>query len=461
MQEETTTTSTAHPRESWEHLHRLILGNDRTQLFEYLDTIGSGETARAISRLSEEDRSLLFHLLEPEQAADIMEDLPEEQAVEYMEDLSQNKAAEIVEELPSADQADILGAMDVADAENILQRMDPEDAREARQLLAYDRQTAGGIMATEYLSFPKTWTIADVLNDFDINHERYASYEVLYGYVVEGDDRLIGVIRFRDLLLSPKTTPITQIMQIAPEVIDVQASLEEVEEVFDRHHYFAMPVVAKDMKLMGIIRRSDLQAAVAERADQTFLASKGILGGEELRTMPVQVRAPRRLAVLTVNVGLNMVSASVIAAYQDTLREVIALAVFLPMISDLSGCSGNQAVGVSIRELALGLTKPRDILRVVLKELHVGLIIGIALAIILGLVATIWKDNIVLGLVVGGAMALNAVVAVTWGGIVPLLVKRLGFDPAIISAPLLTTVTDTCGFFIVLSLASLLLNQLT
>ncbi len=176
--------------------------------------------------------------------------------------------------------------------------------------------------------------------------------------------------------------------------------------------------------------------------------------------MPVLVRSRRRLSWLSVNIGLNIVAASVIALYEDTLSAVIALAVFLPIVSDMSGCSGNQAVAVSMRELTLGAAEPRDVLRVWRKELSVGLINGLALGTLLGLAAWMWKGSVVLGLVVGIALALNTVLAVSIGGTVPLILKRFGIDPAVASGPLLTTITDMCGFFLVLSLASSVLPSL-
>jgi len=177
--------------------------------------------------------------------------------------------------------------------------------------------------------------------------------------------------------------------------------------------------------------------------------------------MPILLRSRRRLAWLTVNIGLNIMAASVIAAYEDTLTAVITLAVFLPIVSDMSGCSGNQAVAVSLRELTLGSAVPKDILRVLRKEAVVGIINGAALGLLLGLVAWAWKGNPTLGLVVGGALAANTVIAVSIGGTVPLLLRRFKYDPAVASGPLLTTVTDVCGFFLLLSMASLVLPALS
>ena len=177
--------------------------------------------------------------------------------------------------------------------------------------------------------------------------------------------------------------------------------------------------------------------------------------------MPVSARSRRRLSWLSVNILLNIVAASVIALFQDTVSAVIALAVFLPIVSDMSGCSGNQAVAVSLRELTLGIVEPRDVLRVWWQEVSVGLLNGTALGVLLSLAAFLWQGSPLLGAVVGVALAVNTVIAVSIGGTVPLVLKHFRVDPAVASGPVLTTVTDMCGFFLVLGLATLALPWLT
>ena len=176
--------------------------------------------------------------------------------------------------------------------------------------------------------------------------------------------------------------------------------------------------------------------------------------------MPLKVRSGRRLSWLSINIVLNLISASIIAMHQDTLQAVIALAVFLPIISDMSVCSGNQAVAVSMRELSLDLVSPKEFGRVFIKESSVGMINGACLGLLVGSLAWLWKGNVVLGLVVGSALALNTVVAVCVGGLVPLALKACRQDPALASGPILTTVTDMCGFLLILGLASLCLPYL-
>jgi magnesium transporter len=237
--------------------------------------------------------------------------------------------------------------------------------------------------------------------------------------------------------------------------------LDELREFFEAHPIAAVPVVDQRGRLLGVTRRTAVLDAIAKRSEREMLRMRGIVGGDEVRTLPTVTRSRRRLSWLSINIVLNIIAASVIAFFIETLDEVIALAVFLPIISDMSGASGNQAVAVSMRELSIGLVKPYEVARVWLKEISVGLINGLALGVLIGLVATIWDGNTWLGLVVGVTLALNTLIAVSVGGTVPLMLKRFGVDPAVASGPILTTVTDICGFFLALSFASLLLAQLT
>lgn len=213
--------------------------------------------------------------------------------------------------------------------------------------------------------------------------------------------------------------------------------------------------------MVGVVRSSSVRDAANKQNNQLFLKFAGIVGGEEFRTMSLFRRSSRRLSWLSINIILNIIAASVIALYQDTLEKAIVLAVFLPIISDMSGCSGNQAVAVSIRELTLGLVRPREILRVLSKESAIGIINGIVLGCLLGGAALLWKGNPYLGLVVGAALAANTFVAVSFGGLVPLMLRGMRTDPALASGPLLTTITDMCGFFFVLSFASFMLPKLS
>jgi len=445
----------------WEDLRELIDEQRASDAAALLDSLDGGEAVYVTSRLDRPREATLLGLLPVEQASDLIRRLPYVEAVDLLVRIDPQRAAAVLHELHSDERADLLGELEDDDAEAILAHLDPEEVGEFRELAEYDDEEAGGLMVKEYLAFPSKATVNEVVENIRRHADEYADYDVQYAYVVSGVGRLTGVLRMRDILLAPGERRISDLMIRRPKSVLDTTPLDELRDFFDDNEFLGAPVVDKRDRLVGIVKRSAVDEALSERSEEDYRKTQGIVGGEELRSMPVTLRSRRRLSWLSINIVLNIIAASVIAVYQETLEAVIALAVFLPIISDMSGCSGNQAVAVSMRELSLGVIKPSEALRVWLKELSVGAINGLVLGILIGAVAFFWKGNLWLGGVVGVALMLNTLVAVSIGGCVPLVLKRFGMDPALASGPILTTVTDMCGFFLVLTLASAALAQLT
>lgn len=431
---------------------------DVAALVALLDPLPLSEALRELLHLSVYDRVLVLSLVPAELAAELIEEAPSETAADLVEGLTAMRAAEIMDELDTDVQADLIGDLDEDDAEAILSEMDDADAADVRRLATYDNDTAGGLMVAEAFSFLDTQTVGKVLEDLASGDDDFERYRGQHPYIVDEDGKPIGVVSLRGLLTSKRSDLLTSIMT-QPLTVPVDMQLFNLEDLFDEHEYLGIPVVEADGTLVGVVSRAAVGAAALERSESESLKRQGVVG-DELRSMPTWLRSRRRLAWLSANIVLNIIAASVISAYEETLIAVIAIAVFLPMVSDMSGCSGNQAVGVTMRELSLGLVRPSDAFRVWLKEVSVGVINGIALGILIGIVAWIWKGSPALGLVIGLALALNTILAVSIGGVVPLLLKRIGQDPAVASGPLLTTITDMAGFFFVLSLATLMMPWL-
>ena len=445
---------------TWDQIRILLTDNAAPDVVEaFIDTLEPNELVRTVFRLTSDEQRQLLGAVSPDKAAELTEYLPDAHAADLIDDMPANEAAAIIEEMASDQRADVLGEMDTPESEAILEHLEDEDADEARQLISYPANTAGGLMMTEFAAYPMNATVRDVVEDLPGREGDYTFLTVHYVYVVVKKRKLRGVLRLRDMVFANPDARIGEIAQPATTV-EPGATLGELSEFFDANDLAAVPVVTERGNICGIVRRRAVLEALAEKAESDSLKSAGIVGGEELRSMPVTLRARRRLSWLSVNIVLNVIAASVIALYEDTLSAVIALAVFLPIVSDMSGCSGNQAVAVSMRELSLGAIVPRDLWRVWWKEVSVGLINGLVLGGLLAGAAWDWKGSPLLGLVVGAALAINTLVAVSLGGTIPLALKRFGVDPAVASGPLLTTVTDMCGFFLVLSLASLALPLL-
>ena len=435
-----------------------VNGQDGERLTALLKPLPHAEALRELLQLSPDKRRDVLTLISSDLAADLIEEAPHEVGADMMEALDTTRAVEVMDELGSDVRADLIGDMEKVEAEAILSQMDVKDAADVRRLAEYDDNTAGGLMNSEVFKFSDNQTVGAVLKQVISGDEDFDRYRGQHPYILDAEGKPVGVVSLRGLLTAKRAAPLTSIM-VEPLTVDVTASLSDLEDIFDKYPFLGVPVVTDSGKLVGVVSRSAVAEALLDRAEIQNLKRQGVVG-DELRSMPTWLRSRRRLAWLSANIVLNIIAASVISAYEETLAAVIAIAIFLPMVSDMSGCSGNQAVGVTMRELSLGLVRPIDAARVWLKEIRVGIINGIALGILIGIVAWIWKGNPALGLVIGLALALNTMLAVSIGGVVPLLLKRLGQDPAAASGPLLTTVTDMAGFFFVLSLATLMMPWL-
>jgi len=442
----------------WEKLVDLMKADQPEQIKEYLQSMNTEDIVRAISRLEKKEQLSLLTLLHPEDAADLLEDMHEYHAADILEDMEAGKAAAIFNEMDSDDQADLLTEMEEEEAEAIISQMEPGEAESVRKLIMYDADTAGGMMITEFLSFDDQLTVGHVIQELRDNADEYEDYNLQYIYATT-KDKLKGVLQMRDLLHSTPETRLEKIVH--PDVISVKdtATLRDLIKFVVDYDFYGVPVLDDHGVLLGVVLRRDILEAKSEMANIELLETQGIVGGEELRTMPILLRSRRRLSWLTVNILLNILAASVIAFNQDTLSSIIALAVFLPIISDMSGCSGNQAVAVSLRELSLGVIRPFEVVRVWLQEFSVGLLNGIVLGVLIGAVAYLWKGSLVLSFIVGGALMLNTIVAVSIGGTIPLILRRFGADPALASGPILTTITDMFGFYLTLTFASLALSH--
>ncbi|MBF0370061.1 MAG: magnesium transporter [Magnetococcales bacterium] len=453
--DEQTETPTPLPEEV---LRNAIVENDTQTVQETVNEMPVLDMVQGFRRLEEEEKESVFQLLEPDDAARLLRVIPDVEAAQVVASLSSENAVKILKEYPTHDQAEILQDLTQADSTRLLESMDQENADQLRLIQEYSPDSAGGMMNTETLTFRNGQTVGEVLKILVAEKEKHESEFKFYPYVIDDQRRLVGVLSILRLFGEPSSKTIDSLVAGATHV-STDKSVDELAIIFDETGYFSLPVVDDDGILIGTVFQENISSRRREEAESDALKSQGVIE-EELRTMPVFLRSRRRLAWLSANIVLNMIAASVISAYEQTLTAVIAIAVFLPMVSDMSGCSGNQAVAVSMRELALGIVRPADMFRVWIKEISVGLINGIALGILIALVAWVWKGNPYLGLVIGIALALNTMIAVSIGGTVPLLLKRLGVDPAVASGPLLTTVTDMAGFFIVLSLATIMMPWL-
>jgi magnesium transporter len=442
-----------------EQLIALIHRDDATGVHDYLRALPPEDTPYTLSHLSDTDREELFRLVavvDPDLSADLLEHLPDELVADVLSELDEQVAAKIVDEMDSDEQVDALAKLEPEETEAILDEMTPEEARDVRERLDYPAESAAGVMITEYLAYLETMTIGEIIDDLRANSDEYKEYEVRYLYSINEAGLLTGVARMRALLMRAPNTRFRDIVAtLDPDKVLFDEDLDDLKDIFDRVDHMAVPVVDGPGKLLGIVQRAAVEEAISERESRNLMKFGGILGGRELRSNPLIGRTFRRLAFLMPNVLLSYIAVSVIGFYEPVIEQLTALAIFLPMVANLSGAAGNQAVAVSIRELALGLIDERDMFLVWRKEILVGVINGIILGLMLTLVTlTMRHEQPMLAGLIGVSYALTSVLAVTCGGGLPLVLQRIGVDPAMLSSPILTTLTDLFSFATVLTLAA-------
>ncbi|MGD8421614.1 MAG: CBS domain-containing protein, partial [Gammaproteobacteria bacterium] len=328
-------------------LQEAIETEDKQQVGELVDAISSNEALRQVSMMEADERDSFISLLEPGTVAELIEEAPSELALTIIRDLDSSIAARIMEELHSDTQADIVKELKPESSEAILSAMEAENAESVRMLAQYDPDTAGGLMEVEAFTFTVDETVGAVLNRLIEGDESFERYRGQHPYIVDDTGKLIGVVSLRDMLRSRRSLPLAEILH-DPIAVSPDTGQRELAEIFNDNPFLGIPVVDANGILLGVVSRQELAEAELERAEHESRARQQV--SDELRSMPTVQRSRRRLAWLSSNIVLNIIAASVISVYEDTLAAVIAIAVFLPMVSDMSGCSGNQAVGVSMRE---------------------------------------------------------------------------------------------------------------
>lgn len=445
-----------------EQLEALVQEGRYQDAADLLKEEHSQDAADALQPLEPAQAADILVLLPPDQAADILEDMPDDFAGDILEAIQPKQAAEIVTELTSDDEADILQELSEDKQDAIIQHLDHEQATLAREMLTYAEDTAGGLMQKEFLAVPITATATETRRTLQqMAEDEDDFYPYSYILTTDAEGRFTGVLSLRALLFAQPTTPIANLVIEDATFATPQTTGEDLLKMFRRTDLLSLPVVAEDGRLLGIVTQEDAQEFEKEESDEEFLRFTGIVGGEEVRDMPLKQRAGQRLMWLIIKMVLNVIPASVVAAYTRS-PAFLLLAPILPIISDMGGSGGSQAIAVTIRELATNRIKPSDFAWVMVKELGVGIVNGIILGALLGAGSYIathgGSGGLAIGIVVATATVANTILAVVIGGLMPMGLRKLRVDPAVASGPILTMVTDTCGFFFVLALASVMIR---
>ena len=413
--------------------------------------LSPGDVAHLISSSPPRYRHVLWSLLEAEQEAAVLNELPEDLRNSFLADMAPEALAEIVGQLDDDDVADILQELPDVITGQVLSIMNEQDRARIETVLGYSDDTAGGLMSTDTITVRADLTLDVVLRYLRRHTEIPLNTDTLM--VVNREDRYVGLLPVRTLLVTDPGVSVREMMVTNRDPIPAHMDSSEVARLFERNDWISAPVVDDDNRLIGRITIDDIVDVIREEADHS-LTSLGRLGEEDTFS-PVLHTAPRRAVWLGINLLTAFIAASVINAFQGTIEKVVALAVLMPIVASMGGIAGTQTLTVLIRGMAMGHINARNQGWLVGREAMVGAINGIIWAVVVAIAASLWFDDITLGLVIAAAMVINLITAGVSGALLPLLLQRLGIDAALAGGVILTTVTDVVGFLSFLGLAAL------
>ena len=416
----------------------------------YLPDMSPGDIAYLIRSSPPATRHELWSLLDHEQEADVLNELPDDIRNHFLADLQPEAVAEIIAQLDDDDVADILHELPQAETDLILDSLTTDDRERFETALSYPDDVAGGLMSTDTLTIRPDLTM-DVVLRYLRRHTRLPENTDSL-IVVSREDKYVGLLPVRTLLVSDPSASVREMMKTEREPLDAMTSADEVARRFERNDWISAPVVDPQGKLIGRITIDDVVDVIREQADHSLAVMAGLGDGDAFT--PVLQTAPQRAVWLAVNLLTAILAASVISLFQATIEKVVALAVLMPIVASMGGIAGTQSLTVLIRAMAMGQINDRTEIWLVRREILVSALNGLIWAFVMALVTTYWFDDSTLGLIIAFAIIVNLLTAGIAGASLPLLLERLKIDPALAGGVILTTVTDVVGFWAFLGLAA-------
>lgn len=440
-------------RERLERIRALIEERREDNLVELLADFHPSDLADLVAELDEEDRVRLLDRLPAEIASETLAEMEdEEHPEEILAALAPTRIGELVAELSDDDAVDLIRDLEPEDQARVLAALPHLEAGELRRLLRYDEESAGGIMTTELVAISVHLTAAEAIQEVR-RQARELVGDFYTVFVVDLLRRLVGTVSLQDLVLADPQTPLTELVEPPLATVTPDTDQEEVGRIIARYNMPSIAVVGPENVLLGRITWDDVVDVMEAEQTEDILRLGGIVSEEQIRGGALDaVRS--RLPWLFVNLLTAAIAAAVVYVFQETIEQAVILAAIMPVIAGMGGNAGTQALAVTVRRLALTDESAARRWGVVVKELLVGLVNGAALGTFVGLVSYLWLGEPDLGVVVLLAMWGNLIVASIAGAFVPILLERLGADPAVASSIFVTTFTDVGGFFLLLGLAS-------
>ena len=437
-------------------------------IIKYLKENKKGAIEKVIDELQPYDIAQLYRnlpgkhhfkflvYLSPQQIADLIQELESDLQIEILHRLGIEKSSKVMNLMENDDLADLLSELSVEKIQEYLSTMKIEDSTYVQNLMSYAPETAGGLMTNQFVWIKDDYTIRDAVDKLkafaEMNHTIY------YLYVINDLKELVGVVSYRDLLLGDLHEKISDIMFNRVISVPVDLDQEEVAQLIERYDFVAVPVVDENKKLLGIVTVDDVIDVVIQEANEDI--EKLSASGKDIDFNTKATTASfRRLPWLILLLFIGLISGSIISGFQDTIDTYVGLVFFMPMIAGMTGNTGTQSLAVVVRGLISHDLDKKTVIKLIARELGVGLIIGITCGILIAIIAYLWLSPIY-SLIVGGSLVLTLIIGTLAGTVIPLMLYRFGVDPAVASGPLITTLNDIFSLIVYFSLATAFLAYL-
>ncbi len=431
---------------------KTALDGEDAELQSVLKEYHASEIAILFEKLPQEAKERIINILPADIASEVISEMDEEHHPgELLINLDPEKRSEIVEELDYDDATDIISQLEEHEQEEILEDIDEDDATSIRALLSYDENTAGGLMNSQLIKVNIKLDKKGALDEIIRQSEEMEEFYTIY--VVDDSNTLKGIVSIKNIIKAHADAKIKNILKADPVYVKADLDQEEVAKLISQYNLTTIPVVDDDMKLLGRITVDDIIDVMEEESTEDILKISGVSEDEEL-SGNWQDAIKSRLPWLVINLGTAFLAASVIQQFPTVQIQIPTIMAYATIVCGMGGNGATQALAVTVRRISLSDLSDRQAYRTVLKEFSVGLINGAINGLIVGIVANFLGLSPLFGLVIVLAMIGNLVVAGLAGAGIPLLLKRVGIDPAVASSIIITTFTDCAGYFLCLWLAT-------
>ncbi|MGO4223126.1 magnesium transporter [Lysobacter sp. TAF61] len=419
-----------------------------------VNTLSPAEIGNLLESLPPAKRTIVWGLVDAEDDGEVLVHVGDEVRESLLAEMDPDEIIAAASDLEIDDLADLVEDLPDTVIDEVLKSMDRENRERLEQVLSYPEDTAGRLMNPDVVTVRTDTTVDVVLRYLRLRGELPEHTDHLY--VVSRRHQYLGRLALAALLTHEPGTPINKLIDDEQGAIDVEESANEVARKFSDHDWLSAPVVDDNNILLGRITIDDVVDIIRNQAEHQALSAAGLDEDEDLFS-PVWRAMRRRLIWLSINLGTAFLAASVVGEFADTIDRLVALAVLMPIVAGMGGNAGTQVLALMVRGLALGQVGAANVRTLLWKEARVALLNGLVLGTLLALIVLLWFHSVGLSLVIGVALTLNLLFAAVAGVLVPVTLRRAGFDPALASGIFLTTVTDVMGFFTFLGLATLIL----